>query len=903
MAWDISIQEIAQENWWSMRVDAVTGTILDKNNWIVSCSIEHNHSTDVDLDYNKNLFDIPNYKTLSEEISGCVECYEVIAMPLESPYIGDRTIESNTVDPTASPYGWHDTDGAAGAEFTVTRGNNVNAYENGNNSGYQPDGGADLNFTGYPFEIIYTVANQYEDASITNLFYWNNIIHDVFYQYGFDEISGNFQVNNYDNGGAGNDSVNAEGQKGLICNAFFGTPPDGSSPTMEMYICGDKDGDFDALVVTHEYGHGIDRRLVAGPNNVNCNDNTENMGEGIGDWFGLMLTMEVGDSGTDSRGVGSYLLGQGAGGPGVRNYPYSTDLAINPQTYGDVADTSGQTHNIGEIWGAMIWEVSWALIDEHGFDEDIYNFTGDVNQDAGNIMAMAIVVEGLKLQPCSSGFVDARDAIFVADDAIYDGANNCLLWDAFAKRGLGVSADQGSSNSHTDGTEAFDSPVPAINTEEEVCIGQGVQVFGGGTPAGGEYSGPGVTDDGNGTSYTFDPAVAGIGVHSIGYDVTTACSTGPEYDDLEVTSNTPEIICMDATLELDENGEAILTVPDVVVNLLPGAMVVDQEGTFNPIDIDGTQVSLSDDALSGSLPIGFDFNFYNSDYSNFFISSNGFITFSNNGDNGCCSGDFIPSSDTPNNLIAFAWEDLNPSAGGTISYETVGTSPDQVLVVEFDNVPFFGTSDGVTSQIHLFEGSTRIEIHSTSVPANGNTTQGIENINGTEGLATPDRNSQTWSATDDFVAFYTVPGNTADNCGSETTVTLSQENFNCDDFGTNNVTITVDDGNGNTNTCVAVVTITDPLTICNLSTESNMMKRNILVYPNPTRGQLTLMNNSTVQLVSASITDINGRVIKIIDLSDSALETYISMDNLANGMYFLKIESQNSSIIKQVIKR
>ena len=64
------------------------------------------------------------------------------------------------------------------------------------------------------------------------------------------------------------------------------------------------------------------------------------------------------------------------------------------------------------------------------------------------------------------------------------------------------------------------------------------------------------------------------------------------YDDIEVISDVPEIICMDATLELDENGEATLIVPDVVVNLLPGTMVVDQEGTFSPIDIDGTQVFL-----------------------------------------------------------------------------------------------------------------------------------------------------------------------------------------------------------------------------------------------------------------------------------------------------------------------
>ena len=144
--------------------------------------------------------------------------------------------------------------------------------------------------------------------------------------------------------------------------------------------------------------------------------------------------------------------------------------------------------------------------------------------------------------------------------AIYGGANECLLWDAFAKRGLGFSADAGNSSSTCDGTEAFDSPVPAINTEGEVCEGQGIQTYGGGTPVGGIYSGPGVTNDGNGLTYTFDPAVAGIGTHTIEYDVTTQCATGAASDTIEVTDNIPEITCQDVTLELDLNGEAILEI-------------------------------------------------------------------------------------------------------------------------------------------------------------------------------------------------------------------------------------------------------------------------------------------------------------------------------------------------------
>jgi hypothetical protein len=906
LVWDLSIQERNQQNWWNVRVDANTGTIIDKNDYMVSCSFDHDHSADSELNFNKNLYDIPNYKELvATNAAGCTECYEVIAMPIESPYYGVRTIEVQPAYLAASPFGWHDTDGVTGAEFTETRGNNADAYDDGNNPGYQPDGGASLNFTGYPFSEIYTNSNQYEDAAISNLFYWNNIIHDLMYVYGFDEVGGNFQENNYGNGGLGSDYVNAEAQDGSgTCNANFGTPPDGSNPTMQMYVCGDKDGDFDNLVIVHEYGHGISNRLTGGPANTGCLNNQEQMGEGWSDFYGVLMTIEPGDTGTDPRGVGTYLFGQGPGGPGIRPFPYSTDFAVNPQTYNSIIGAA-VPHGVGSVWATIMWEVTWELIGEYGYDPDFYNFTGDVNVDAGNVQAFALVTEGMKLQPCSPGFVDGRDAIFAADLAIYGGANECLLWDAFARRGLGFSANQGSSGSTSDGTEAFDSPVPAINTAEEVCVGAGVQVFGGGTPAGGVYSGTGVTDDGNGLTYTFDPAVAGVGIHAIGYDVTTSCATGTAFDDLEVTPDEPEVLCQDVTLELDINGEATLTIYDIVTNLEPGALVVDQTGTFAPIDITatGTTVSLSDDSVSGALPVGFDFSYYGIVYNNFYISSNGFLTFNGSSGNGCCSGGVIPSSGDENNLIALVWEDLNPASGGTIRYETVGTAPDRKLVMEYDAVPFYGSSDAVTTQVQLFETSNRIEIHSTLIPANGNATMGIENQDGSMGLPVPGRNSQTWSCSNDYVAFYYAPGGPADNCGTATTISLSQTLFTCDDRPSSVVTVTVTDGDGNVGTCTPTVTISDPLGVCPpLGLEDNIFDQNISIFPNPSNSQITIVNNSNSEIKTITITDINGRTIQNLNVDNATTRSTFSIESLSQGMYFVKIEAENNSTVKRIVK-
>jgi hypothetical protein len=80
-------------------------------------------------------------------------------------------------------------------------------------------------------------AVNYRDAAVTNLFYMNNIMHDIWYQYGFNEVSGNFQENNYGRGGAQVDGVIADAQDGSgTNNANFATPADGTRPRMQMYL-------------------------------------------------------------------------------------------------------------------------------------------------------------------------------------------------------------------------------------------------------------------------------------------------------------------------------------------------------------------------------------------------------------------------------------------------------------------------------------------------------------------------------------------------------------------------------------------------------------------------------------------------------------------------------------------
>ena len=451
-AWNVNVYLPDGSHWWNIRLDDATGEELERNDWVSQCvfdvfgdAVMHDHA----------------HADAPAPAPAAPNDYNVYALPLESPNHGPRSLQNApwSAAPNASPFGWHDTDGAPGAELTITRGNNVWAQEdaNGNNgTGYSPDGGVDLDFD-FPIDLT-QAPSTYQDAAITNLFYWNNIIHDVWYQYGFDEPSGNFQENNYGNGGTGGDHVLADAQDGSgINNANFATPPDGSDPRMQMFLWNTAtpqiDGDLDNGIIAHEYAHGVSNRLVGGPSNTSCLSNAEQMGEGWSDFFSLIMTMDPGDQGTDARGIGTFALDEPVTGGGIRPSPYSTDFVVNSYTYGSTNSGLSQPHGIGFVWCTMLWEMTWELISVYGFDPDLYNGTG------GNNIAMQLVIDGLKLTPCNPGFVDGRDAILQADQLVYGGANQDLIWAAFARRGLGASADQGSSTSRSDQTEAFDLPV------------------------------------------------------------------------------------------------------------------------------------------------------------------------------------------------------------------------------------------------------------------------------------------------------------------------------------------------------------------------------------------------------------------------------------------------------------
>jgi extracellular elastinolytic metalloproteinase len=431
LVWNFQIHSLDEEHSWDYTVDADTGQVWTRFDWIAG------------------------------------DQYRVYRQPAESPNhtsplppSDGRVLVVNPANATASPFGWHDTNGAAGAEFTTTQGNNVQAYtdvdaNNSPDANSSPSGGAALSFD-FPLNLA-QAPSAYRPAAVTNLFYLNNFIHDVQYQYGFDEAGGNFQVNNYGRGGAGNDSVRAEAQDGAgTNNANFGTPPDGQRPRMQMFVWTspnpDRDGDLDAGIVFHEYGHGISNRLIGGPANVNCLTNRQQPGEGLSDWWALAQTAEVGDQGTDGRGMGTYALGQPTTGLGIRTQRYSTSSSINTWTYASI-NGMAVPHGVGSVWAQAAWEVYWKLVGLHGFDPNLFNGNGN----AGNQRMMLYVVEGLKNTACNPTFTQVRDGIIQAAVDNHGGEDVCPMWEAFAAFGLGTNAVSGGAASTTP-TNGFSIP-------------------------------------------------------------------------------------------------------------------------------------------------------------------------------------------------------------------------------------------------------------------------------------------------------------------------------------------------------------------------------------------------------------------------------------------------------------
>ena len=316
LAWHVYV-EVGPDEWYEMLVDAHNGKLLLRHNLYV------------------------------DQAQGTVYT--------ESPMHGARQLVSfvgDTVINTSA--GWMGTS-------TVTTGNNVEAYLDTNadnapdaNNGTGLSNGhafaSNQNFT-FPFSTTVDPRTQ-QAAVVTNLFYYNNIMHDFSYALGFTETARNFQTNNYGRGGTGNDSVRAEAQDGSgTNNANFATPPDGSRPRMQQYLftspSPDRDSSIDGDVVFHEYGHGISNRLIGNGSTALSGTQSGAMGEGWSDYWAITIN---GDG-----AVGEYVMNNTTG---IRRAAYTVPANSVHDSYADVCAGGCQVHRDGEVWAATLWDLA-----------------------------------------------------------------------------------------------------------------------------------------------------------------------------------------------------------------------------------------------------------------------------------------------------------------------------------------------------------------------------------------------------------------------------------------------------------------------------------------------------------------------------------------------------------------
>jgi hypothetical protein len=323
------------------------------------------------------------------------------------------------------------------------------------------------------------------DAAIANLFVLHNQVHDWAYHLGYRERQGAAQLSNFGqtsaaeehdfelgNAQAGAQSGGWPSYEGRD-NANQLPTPDGVPPLSNMYLwqtiggaiyvpC--VDGDFDAGVIAHEYGHLIQHRMVD-PMNGLGGDIGGAMGESWSDLTAIGILNEysrVPVANENPFGVGTYITDPQKG---IRNYAMnSSPLNLSNIGYDFTCSTSTvdgtclnvtQVHSDGEIWSAVNFDIRQALVARHDAAYPSADRTlqarcadGEIPSDRcpGNRRWSQLMHDAFLLMPGAPSMIDARDAYLAADRArsldplLSWPSNENELWLAFARRGFGSQA-------------------------------------------------------------------------------------------------------------------------------------------------------------------------------------------------------------------------------------------------------------------------------------------------------------------------------------------------------------------------------------------------------------------------------------------------------------------------------
>ena len=382
-------------------------------------------------------------------------------------------------DPVASPTGW------LPRRADRTSGNNAIAF-------FDFDGNGEPGRNEHAAARIVTVAGQptrafrfpadfgkernataNRRAAVVNGFAVVNWWHDRMDQLGFTEEAGNFQATNYQ---MHDDTHDDDAVRVKIREAFgrasFDTPPaDGlCCPHLNIQPYDgqhrNRSAAFDNEVLIHELTHGLTQRMIGGKNRLGLSSKEKQasgLGEGYSDLFALLLLRQLDEDPDGNYTIGSYTMYRYRHATlpsewsdnayfGMRRFPYSTDLCVNPLTLLDMQTVtydrsplptagctavppinprlrkaSGDPHSTGEVWVAVVWEARRNLVRKHG-------------SETGNELMLVLLTTSLRSLPKNPTFVQARQALLDVDRVGRGGEDSCELWRGFAKRGMGIGA-------------------------------------------------------------------------------------------------------------------------------------------------------------------------------------------------------------------------------------------------------------------------------------------------------------------------------------------------------------------------------------------------------------------------------------------------------------------------------
>lgn len=188
----------------------------------------------------------------------------------------------------------------------------------------------------------------------------------------------------------------------------------------------------------------------------------------------------------------------------------------------------------------------------------------------------------------------------------------------------------------------------------------------------------------------------------------------------------------------------------------PGPLETTSYGLLNipytPSPNVGTNIPLTDDSQAGPFPIGFSFCFFGNTYTQVYVGSNGWVSFSaGQSTSWNCATIPIPTANAcvPKNCIMGPYFDFTPG-GGSVRYQTQGVAPCRKFVVSWVNVASFSCGGANNIQIVLYESTNIIEVHIGNKNAcpgwnAGAGTEGLHNLPGTVAYTVPGRNASNWN--------------------------------------------------------------------------------------------------------------------------------------------------------------